>query len=189
VLVVSFFSGIVDPNEHVRLGGYPAPFRKFLGIRVEEFAPMAVGQVEGVRFADGSEAPCDLWADVIDLEGAHALATFTSNFYAGGPAITEHAYEHGRAIYIGTRLAPEAMAGLVGRICAETGVHAPLDVPQGVEVVARRGSDNQRYLFVLNHRPDSVAIALPQPMRDLLSGDVPSAGLTLEAYGAAILAE
>ena len=188
-LVVSFFSGIVDPNEHIRLGGYPAPFRKFLGIRVEEFAPMAVGQVEGVRFAEGSEAPCDLWADVIDLEGAQALATFTGNFYAEGPAITEHAYEHGRAIYIGTRLAPEAMAALVGRVCAERGVHAPLDVPQGVEVVARRGGDNQRYLFVLNHRPEAVTIALPQPMRDLLSGDVPSAGLTLDPYGAAILAE
>ena len=43
VLVMSFFSGIVDENEQIRLGGYPAPFRKFLGIRVEEFAPMARG--------------------------------------------------------------------------------------------------------------------------------------------------
>lgn len=150
---------------------------------------MAVGQVEAVRFADGSEAPCDLWADVIDLEGAQAVATFTNNFYAGQPAVTENAYGHGRAIYIGTRLAPEAMGGLLGRICAEKGVHAPLDVPQGVEVVARRGGDNQRYLFVLNHRPEAVTITLPQPMRDLLSGDAPSAGLTLDAYGAAILAE
>jgi beta-galactosidase len=189
VLVLSFFSGIVDENEHIRLGGYPAPFRKFLGIRVEEFAPMGVGQVNGVRFSDGSEATCDLWADVIDLEGAQALATFTGDFYAGKPAVTEHAYGHGRAIYIGTRLASSDLAGLLGRLCAEAGVHAPLAVPQGVEVVARRGGDAQRYLFVLNHRPELVAIPLPTPMRDLLSGDAPTMELSLDAYGAAILTE
>ena len=66
--------------------------RKLLGLRVEEFAPMAEGEQNELRFDDGATAPCDLWADVIDLEGASALATFTGNFYAGRPAITEHRY-------------------------------------------------------------------------------------------------
>jgi beta-galactosidase len=189
VLVMSFFSGIVDQNEHIRLGGYPAPFRKFLGLRVEEFAPMAHGQANSVRFANGSEAPCDLWADVIDLEGAHALGTFTGDFYAGRPAITEHAYGHGRAIYIGTRLGPEAMGGLLGRVCAEAGVHSPLAAPAGVEVVARSGGDGERYLFVLNHRGEPVSIPLPKPMRDLLGGGPLSGELSLDPYGAAVLVE
>ena len=38
-LVMSFFSGIVDENEQIRLGGYPAPFRAMLGLVVEEYAP------------------------------------------------------------------------------------------------------------------------------------------------------
>jgi beta-galactosidase len=186
-LIMSFFSGIVDENEHIRLGGYPAPFRKFLGLRVEEFAPMAEGQVESVRFAGGSEVPCDLWADVIDLEGAEAVATFTGNFYAGRPAVTEHRYGHGRALYIGTRLAPEVMGALLGRICGEAGVHAPLAAPQGVEVVARLGGDGRRYLFVLNHRPEPLTFTLPQPMADLLGGGPAQTGLTLGAFGAAVL--
>lgn len=189
VLVMSFFSGIVDENEHIRLGGYPAPFRKFLGLRVEEFAPMAVGQANGVRFADGTQCAADLWADVIDLEGAKALATFTDDFYAGRPAVTEHVYDHGRAIYIGTRLAPEAMASLLGRICAEAGVHAPLDVPQGVEVVARTGGNGHRYLFVLNHRAEQISVPLSRPMRDLLGGELAEGSIALGAYGAAVLAE
>jgi beta-galactosidase len=187
VLVMSFFSGIVDENEHIRLGGYPAPFRKFLGIRVEEFAPMAEGQTNSVRFADGSEAACDLWADVIDLEGARALATFTGGFYAGQPAITEHAYGHGRAIYLGTRLAPQAMGELLGRVCAETGVRAPLAAPPGVEAVARMGGDDRRYLFVFNHRQEPVAFSLPEPMTDLLGGSGSSAQLALDPFGVAIL--
>ena len=38
--MVSFFSGIVDSRDHVRLGGYPGAFRDVLGIVVEEFFPL-----------------------------------------------------------------------------------------------------------------------------------------------------
>ena len=37
--LVTFYSGIVDENDRVRPGGYPAVWRNLLGIRVEEFAP------------------------------------------------------------------------------------------------------------------------------------------------------
>jgi len=44
-VLISFFSGIVDPRERIRLGGYPAPWRELLGLRVEEFAPLPSGAV------------------------------------------------------------------------------------------------------------------------------------------------
>ena len=39
--MMSFFSGIVDEDDQVRLGGYPAPFRDLLGLRVEDFLPLS----------------------------------------------------------------------------------------------------------------------------------------------------
>ncbi len=39
-LVVGYFSGIVDPDVQVRLGGYPGAFEDVLGVRVEEFHPL-----------------------------------------------------------------------------------------------------------------------------------------------------
>jgi beta-galactosidase len=39
-VVVTYFSGISDANDHVRLGGYPGAFRDLLGVRVEEFFPL-----------------------------------------------------------------------------------------------------------------------------------------------------
>jgi beta-galactosidase len=39
-LLMSFFSGIVDARDHIRLGGYPAPFTELLGLRIEDFVPM-----------------------------------------------------------------------------------------------------------------------------------------------------
>lgn len=186
-VVMGFFSGIVDENEHIRLGGYPAPFRKMLGIRVEEFAPMAEGELNKVRFSDGSSTACDLWADVIDLEGASARATFVGNFYAGRPAITEHAFGRGRAIYIGTRLAPEAMGALLGRLCAEAGIMPPVSAPPGVEVVRRRTDDGRVLWFVLNHRPELVAVTLPVAGVDVLTGAEVATVIALEPFGVSIV--
>ena len=39
-MLVTYFSGIVDEHDHVRLGGYPGAFRDLLGVRVEEFFPL-----------------------------------------------------------------------------------------------------------------------------------------------------
>jgi beta-galactosidase len=186
-VAIGFFSGIVDANEHIRLGGYPAPFRRLLGIRVEEFAPMAEGESNEIRFDDGSVIPCDLWADVIDLEGAQAVATFTGNFYAGQPAITEHSFGRGSAFYIGTRLAPEAMGALLGRIAAAAGVTPPVSAPPGVEVVRRRTVDGRTLWFVLNHRPELATVTLPVAGIDVLRGlDTPGT-MALAPFDVAII--
>ena len=39
--VVTYFSGIVDENDHVRLGGYPGAFRELLGVRDRGVLPAA----------------------------------------------------------------------------------------------------------------------------------------------------
>jgi beta-galactosidase len=131
---------------------------------------MAEGERNAVHFTDGTTAPCDLWADVIDLEGATALATFTANFYAGRPAVTKHSFGRGRAFYIGTRLEAEAMGSLLGRICATTGVASLVSAAPGVEVVRRRREDGRELWFVLNHRPEVTSVTLPIAGADVLSG-------------------
>ena len=159
VLVVSFFSGIVDPNEHIRLGGYPAPFRKFLGIRVEEFCPDGRGpgragalcrrqrgavRPVGRRHRPGGGAGAGhLHRQLLCRAAGRSPNTPTAT---AAPSISAHGWR------------PKPWPGCWAASAPKQGVHAPLDVPQGVEVVARRGGDNQRYLFVLNHRPEAVTI-------------------------------
>ena len=68
-LVMSFFSGIVDENEHIRLGGYPAPFREMLGLVVEEYAALFRNtdkHASAQRTAKNSSA--SFWSDVIHLK-------------------------------------------------------------------------------------------------------------------------
>ena len=54
--LVTYFSGIVDENDHIRLGGYPGAFRELLGVRVEEFSPLREG--EQVHLDDGPPPTC-----------------------------------------------------------------------------------------------------------------------------------
>ena len=64
-LVCNFFSGIVDPNDAVRLGGYPGAFRQLLGVRVEEFYPLLEHQT--VTLADGGTGR--VWTELLTPVG------------------------------------------------------------------------------------------------------------------------
>ncbi len=183
IVVMSFFSGIVDENDQIRLGGYPAPFRKLLGLEVEEFDALPVDATTTVRAEQTFSA--DLWADVITLEGARALATFGGGFYAGRPAVTQHEFGAGSSFYVGTRLERAGMAWLLGRACERAGIQA-LNLPAGVEAV-RRAGDGARYLVLLNHTAESVEVALTETATDLTHGETRAGPLTLPPYGVTFL--
>ncbi|MCS7464557.1 beta-galactosidase [Paenibacillus doosanensis] len=174
-LLTTFFSGIVDENDRIHLGGYPAPLRKLLGLCVEEFDPMLPGQTNGISvpgFGDlRGEFACNLWADLIRLEGAQPIAAFTTDFFAGSPAVTRHTFGQGKAYYVGTQAEAGFTSGLIGAILGEAGVQAPLEAPAGVELSVRRGADGARYLFALNHNASAVQAELPEGrFADLISG-------------------
>jgi beta-galactosidase len=187
-LVMSFFSGIVDARDHIRLGGYPAPFRELLGLRVEDFVPMAAGQENRISTPDGTTYTCELWADLVHLDGAETLASYTGDFYAGTPAVTRNAFGEGAAYYLGTRPEERYTKLLLERACEEAGVEAPLEVPQGVEVVRRR-TENASFLFFLNHNVEAAELSLEEPARDLLTGSEHEGKLTLEPLGVTVLRE
>ncbi len=83
-LAMSFFSGIVDRNEHIHLGGYPAPFREMFGLVVEEFAPYSETQSNSICAKDDKHFKCTLWSDVIHLWGAEAIALVMLHTAEGG---------------------------------------------------------------------------------------------------------
>jgi len=190
--VTSYFSGVVDDDDRAWLGGYPGPLRRTLGIWVEEFDPLRPGQTNSLVVLPGGPLPegtyaCDLWCDLLHLEGATALASYGADFYTGRPAVTDHRLGAGRALYVATRPEPAFLGALVGALLDERGIAGPLAAPAGVEVTRRVGDDGRAYVFVLNHGAGDARVALPAPMRDLLTGATHAAALELPARGVAIL--
>ncbi len=185
-LAMSFFSGIVDEHEHIRLGGYPAPFRKLLGIRISEFMPYAPGQPNRLIVADAARYSCTLWSDLIELEGATAIADYADDWYAASPALTRHQFGQGVAYYLGTRPDAAGMAWLLEQICREAAVQPAFGAPAGVEAVVRQAGD-MRLIYLLNHGASAASISLNAPTADLITGRRFSEQLTLEPQEVVIL--
>ncbi|MEO6891805.1 MAG: beta-galactosidase [Ktedonobacteraceae bacterium] len=190
-LLVTFFSGIVDQNDHVAPGGYPGELRKLLGMHIEEFDPWTDAMSNEVVVAEGplqGSYPCTLWGEVVHLEGARALGVFASDYYAGGPALTVHQFGQGRAYYLATQGSEALLAGLLRQLCLEASVASLLEAPEGVEVTMRARADGRPVYFLLNHSDGPAQVALPaSTFTSLLDGREISGQVALAARDVVVL--
>jgi len=180
-VLVSYFSGIVDPRDHVRLGGYPGAFRELLGVRVEEFHPLLAGSQ--LKLSDGTVS--SVWSEHVHLAGAEAVQAFTEYPLEGVPALTRRAVGSGAAWYLATFPDQEGIEGVLDRLLAESGVSAVAVADPGVELVRRRSADGQAFLFAINHTRAGASVAATGT--DLLTGEA-FAG-TVPAGGVVVVAE
>ncbi|HET8614460.1 MAG TPA: beta-galactosidase [Actinomycetales bacterium] len=187
-VLVTFFSGIVDEDDHVRLGGYPGALRELLGIRVDELRPLQPGEV--VELDDGTRG--SLWSERVTLPAAgdgkpaDVLVRYDGGVLDGLPALTRRQVGDGAAWYVSTRLDPAGLDRLLEQVLDAAGVAAPVEAPRGVEQVRRRGDDGS-YLFLISHRDDQVQLAVRG--HDLVA-DLPVDGrLTLAPGAVAVVRE
>ncbi|GAA4265732.1 beta-galactosidase [Frondihabitans peucedani] len=179
--LVTFFSGIVDETDRVRLGGYPGAFRRMLGVRADEFAPLPVGG--SVALSDGTTG--SLWSEPLDLVGAESVVDYASGALAGRPAVTSKRHGQGLGWYVSTQLEPEALASVVERAVTESGVAVdPALARGGVEIVRRIGEQSD-WVFVLNHSDATVVHHFEG--FDLVSEQRVSGAVELEAGGTHII--
>ncbi|MFC8260859.1 beta-galactosidase [Streptomyces sp. NPDC057291] len=158
-LVTTYFSGVVDENDHIWLGGYPGALRDLLGIRIEEFGPLLDGDT--VEVALGGATLGTLWTDRITVTDpeVEVLAEYRSGAYAGRPAVTRRAVGQGSAAYISTRLGADGLTVLLPKLLASADVSSELpDGARGsIELIVRRDGDS-RYLFLVNRTDETVPV-------------------------------
>ena len=185
-LLMSFFSGIVDGNEHIRTGGYPAPFCEMLGLTIEEYVPYSETQSNSIRTREDRKFQCSFWGDVINLNGAETIfAAFEQDYYAGKPAITQNNFGKGNAFYLGTLPDPNGMDWLIELTCKTAGVQ-PKNLPAGVELL-QRSNGKSDFMFVLNYSDEKVTIPCEGSGINLLTGVRIKNSLELESKGVAII--
>ena len=181
-VVVTYFSGISDPDDHVRLGGYPGAFRDLLGVRVEEFFPLRVGETVALSGGGtGSE-----WSEDARVTGAEVLQTYAGGPLEGRPAVTRRRVGDGTAWYLGTLPDDQALAALLAEVVTTAGVQRVAEAPPGVEVVRRRSGDRS-WLFVLNHTGDECELATTG--HDLVGDRPVGPSVRLAAGGTAVVRE
>ena len=175
-LVTTYFSGVVDENDHVWLGGYPGALRELLGIRIEEFGPL----LDGDRVVLDTGVTGTLWTDRIDVTdpAVEVLAAYKTGEYAGRPAVTRRAAGTGSASYVSTRLGPAGLGPVLAQLADAAGVHSELPEPlRGRVELAVRGD----HWFLVNRTDEPVDLT-DVPGTPLLGGEVlPPRGVAVRA--------
>src|SRR5699024_4118579 len=150
----------VDETATVHEGGYLAPLRTVLGVRVEEYLPLREGVTAEVEWAPAGEWPTTLtnrvWQEDVVLDGAEVVATFASGPGAGLPAVTRHEHGAGTAWYVPAFLDVDGLAPVLAAAYADAGIVPPA-LPEGVEAVTRVG-DGVEYTVLLNHTDSDVEV-------------------------------
>lgn len=188
-LVASYLSGIVDPDNTIRLGGYPGALRNVLGAWSEEMHPLA-GEGEEVKLStsDGGTASASYWTEHLHTETAEVLASYSSGRLAGSPAVTRNTFGNGTAVYLSARVDSTFLEELLAFERRAAGIRPELDAPLGVQVRRRTGNGHS-YLLVLNHNDAPVSVDVKAGGTDRLTGTQLQGTVEVAANGVLVLEE
>jgi beta-galactosidase len=145
--VVTFYSGIVDRRDRVRLGGYPGAFRDLLGVVAEEFFPLLPDHQ--VTLASGARA--SLWTERLRATTAQVIDRYADGPLPGVPAVTRNDHGAGMSWYVATALEDTALRDVLRQASRGAGVKAIGPENGGSVEVVRRSGGGRSYLFVVNH--------------------------------------
>lgn len=181
--LVTFFSGIVDEEQTVVTGGYPGLLRDLLGVRMDEFAPLAPG--DALRLTSGRTAT--LWSERGRVTTAEVIDGFADGPAAGGPAITRNTLGRGAAWYVATALDQADLDGLLRDALAGAGVEPLAGGGADLDLTRRRGADGSSFVFAINHGEREAVIAASGV--DLVGGERVAAPVVIPAGAVRIIRE
>lgn len=171
--ITTYFSGYVDDNDLVILGGYPGAQKDILGLWVEESDALPPGEENSFTYK-GHEYQAGVLCDIMHLNEAKCLANYNKEFYAGTPVITKNRFGKGKVYYVGTHSTGDFYDVFLGNILDELKIEPELSVPKGVEVTVRH-NDKYKYIFVLNHNDEDKEIKLKEKGVNIITGKEVSA--------------
>ena len=188
-LLLGARSGFKDDANALLLSRQPGnELGKLLGAHAEDFYSL----IEPVNAAGPlGQGKATIWSEPLAITAGDAEALLMFGRYNGWidekPAVVTRAADKGRITYCGTWLDETLAAALIARVLDEAGVKPAFGpVPEGVEVCRRVGERGEVFVLV-NFTDEPQSVALPRPMREVLSDAASSESLALEPRGIAVL--
>lgn len=172
--ITTYFSGYVDENDRVILGGYPGKQKDILGVWVEESDALPPSE-ENSFFYKGKEYPAGVLCDIMHLQGAKEVSHYEREFYAGTPVLTVNEFGKGKVYYVGAHSNDEFYAEYLKDICDELKIESTLEAPKGVEVTLRYNNE-YKYMFILNHSEEEKEVVIKEKGINLLKDEQVNVG-------------
>lgn len=168
-LLATFRTGFADEYLKIRRDRQPYGLTGCLGIHYDRFTrPQEVG-LSAQDFPFPEEVQVGDWMELLELDGAQAVCTYSHPVWGGTPAVTLNRFGLGQAVYLGCYFEREGLEALLRWLLPEFG----LEVPSFSFPLIRRSGVNRsggRVDFYLNFS-DKIQTALcPAPALSLLDG-------------------
>ncbi|HKB90956.1 MAG TPA: DUF4434 domain-containing protein, partial [Opitutaceae bacterium] len=189
ILVVNPKTGTREADGHLRELLAPGVFADAAGIRIPSKGILRnVTDTYQITFSpDDHGFTVATTMEGIELHGADVLATFHGRGLEGKPAITLNHFGKGFMVYLGGDSRDQHFHDKLFSLLADHFQIPPLlNVPEGVEVVSRKGNQHE-YLFLLNLTGDTQSIDLPKSYDEMISRKQISGNLTLPPFDVAVL--
>ncbi|MCH5672249.1 beta-galactosidase [Streptomyces gilvus] len=185
-VLTTFLSGRVDEHDRAFLADVPGPLAPLMGVRVDEWDARPP---EFAQPVPELSAEARLVFELVLPRGAEPIATYGTDFYAGTPAVTRHAFGEGEGWYVATALDRRGVEQVVRRVLARHDLIGPYADQEGLETATRVAPDGTRLLFLLNHATEAAELTAHTTATDLLTGKQVKGGdpLTLDPLGVAVL--
>lgn len=186
VLYATYMLGTVDENDLCHLGGIPGgTLKEVFGILAEEIDTLYPQERRTACAGEQKHTLVD-YCEVVQLRGAQALAVYEDGWYKGLPAVTQHRWGKGLAVYQAARdegsLAEQILEGLLESAGITSVLGSTEKLPRGVSAHSRCGG-GETYVFVENYaNTQQPTVALGGAMEDLLTGQITDT-VTLPLYG------
>ena len=183
-LLLTFRSGVKDPNNNMLTETVPGAFSALAGVQVQEYDPQF--QKETRSSGVFGEGVSKLWCDVVEPVSAQTLGVYTQDYYAGKPCLTVNRYGKGTVYYLGCDLDRPALQRLAQYLCNRLSLTVPSCSIDGVEQVEATDGKNL-VLFIMNHNAYPVIVPINHACENMLTHEPVKDTVALAPYDVAIL--
>ncbi len=165
-IIGTYWTGYVNENNLCYMGPCPGDgLSELFGVRVEEYDGFSGKDHQAVCFAENSRTyDVQHVAERFRVSGtAEVMAVYTSDFYAGEPAVTCNTCGKGQAWYLGARTDIGMLREFYHPILEKAGVERllPASVSEVIHA-SMRVSEQQAWLFVFNFGKNQEPVQLPE---------------------------
>jgi beta-galactosidase len=181
-LVMTYISGLVNEYDLTYLGGWHKELQEVFGMKPLETDTLYPKDRNSVLFNGRSFVLKD-YATVIELNSAKVEGHYEADFYANTPAITSHAFEKGKAYYIGGRLDDDFHREFYSGLINELNIKPAASVKhhKGVSVQVRQAPLCD-YIFVMNFTEEEQSVEFESTVKDMVTGEKLAGVIVLGKY-------
>lgn len=181
-LVFGCRAGLKNANGRIVQEELPGLAAELAGTEVAEFTLVAGEEAPIYVDWEGNQLEAAVFNDELaPYAGTKILGTYSSSYYQGVPALTEHSVGKGRVLYFGGAFTRDTAETFFRKLNVIAPYADQLELPEECELSVRV-KDGVRYMFILNYSKEEKTIQLKKPVKNLYTGETMQGEKVLAGY-------